>query len=49
MSGSVFKMLCNMCSNSMLAFKAGGKKQASQALLFRKDLDAWRVSLHLSL
>lgn len=47
-SGSVFKMVCSMRSSSMHAFKAGGKKQTFQTL-FRKDLGAQCVSLHLSL
>lgn len=34
---------------SMHAFKAGGKKQTFQALLFTNDLDAQHVYLHLSL
>lgn len=36
LSGSVFKMLCNMCRNNMYPFKAGSKKQTFQVLLFRK-------------
>lgn len=42
-------MLCKMFNISMHAFKAGGKKQTFQALLFRKDFDAQHIYLHLSL